>query len=164
MIVKKYETTNVNAVFSGFTLLSADECMRYKHHIKKIWELWWLRSPSFDSLVHYVYRDGSIRNCNVYYDGIAVRPVLIIESSDLCVGNRFNYRGYDWTVISEKYALCDTVICQHCFNQAWESKDANNYEKSSIKKYLDALWDEWKADEVSYSSPSVDTNSCGRRT
>lgn len=55
--------------------------------------------------------------------------------------------GYTWTVISDKYILCDRIVEKTPFRQDWEAPDANVYEKSDIKRWLEN-WAQEKGIEV----------------
>lgn len=129
----------------GITLLSTEEYIRFKKNIVNIDCWWWLRSPGFESLyAAYVSNDGSVYNYGdfVNVDTYAVRPALIINptSSHLEIGSKIKVADYLWTVISDEYALCDEAIVQCCFRKDWTAKDANDYEASDIKKYIENWW------------------------
>ena len=96
----------------------------------------------------YVNLVGSVRyvGYNVCNDIGCVRPALILSNlkssnlksiEELGVGEHFEFGGYTFTVISNKYALCDEAIDEMAFREDYEAKDANVYEKSDVKKFLD---------------------------
>ena len=68
-----------------------------------------------------------------------MRPALIVnlESSNLADGDKIKYRGYTWTVILGKYALCDSIINKQPYREDRRVDNANDYEKSDIKKYIE---------------------------
>lgn len=131
---------------TGATLLSVEEAKQLDEKILKVGDCWWLRSPGlYDVDAACVYGDiGS-----VYDDGrdvrhsFGVRPALQLsnlEGSGLQIGDKFTFGDRSFTVISEKYALCDENVWRSIFREdweAWEAKDANVYEKSDIKKFVD---------------------------
>ena len=139
----------VKDIVKGITLLSVEEAKNLltkeqrtcTYNNEPCW--WWLRTPS----------DSQRNAANVNYFGSVdyrgsfvghvdgcVRPALILsnlKSSNLKSGDKFKFGGYTFTVISEKYALCDEAIARTAFREDWEAKDANAYEKSDVKKFLD---------------------------
>ena len=141
----------VKDIVKGITLLSTDEAenlltkeqRKCKYNNKECW--WWLRSPGdyqYDAAT--VYNFGSVNyfGRTVSYDDVCVRPALILstlKSSNLKSGDKFKFGGYTFTVISEKYALCDEAIARTAFREDWDAEDANVYEKSDVKKKLD-MW------------------------
>lgn len=142
VICKKQEE-----IFEGLTLLSSYEYDKYKNNIPKLNKHWWLRSSgSFSSFSAYAvrystrYLDFVSRDCNV------VRPALRLnhESSNLKIGDKFKFYNHDWTVISNKYALCDEEFCRMAFRKDWEAMYDNDYELSDVKRYLDCEWKKMK--------------------
>ena len=145
----------VKDCIEGITLLSADEAenlltqeqRKYKFEGEECW--WWLRSPgSYRNCATYVRQYGSVG----YYGNLVcsaygcVRPALKLSTlkpsnlksiKKLGVGERFEFGGYTFTVISNKYALCDEAIAEMAFREDYEAKDSNVYEKSDVKKFLD---------------------------
>lgn len=130
---------------AGVTLLSVDEYETAKEYIPPIKGWWWLRSPGdYRYYAAYVHRDGRVltHGNNVYGAGGVVRPALSISNLDslnLKSGDRLiDFCGFDWTVISARLAICDTGIGTHCFQEDWRAPDANDYEKSDVKNYLES--------------------------
>ena len=138
----------------GITLLSAEEAenlltkeqRKCKYNNKSC--CWWLRSPGYrQSVAVYVYYDGSVDDVGYDVDcDDCVRPALILSNlkssnlksiKELGVGDQFNFGGKIFTIISDKYALCDEAISKMAFRKDWEAEDANVYEKSDVKKFLD---------------------------
>ena len=70
-------------------------------------------------------------------DTIGVRPALEFESSDLEVGDKFEFGGYTFTVISDEYALCDVAITAMAFKEDYSEENPNQYSNSDVKKFLD---------------------------
>lgn len=103
---------------------------------------WWLRSPgSCQYLASIVRHDGYIGyGARTDTDDDCVRPALIISnlsSSNLQMGDIFELGGRKFKVISKEYALCEEPVGQCPFRKDWQAKDANVYEKSDIKKFVD---------------------------
>lgn len=135
--------------FEGLTLLSSDEYNKYEDDIPMINKYWWLRSPGYSSdYAPYVRSVGSLYYSSVDSTDGSVRPALILNpESSLIVGDKFKYYDHNWTVISAKYALCDEEFCCMAFREHWAANDANDYEASDIKLYLDGVWEKMKSDE-----------------
>lgn len=100
-----------NALFQGIVtgigLLPLEE-LRYVPRRLRSHRDWWLSSePGARQLnAAYVYRDGrinSIRDDNGY---AAVRPALELKSSNLKIGNRFEFGGTEFEVVSDNLAFC----------------------------------------------------------
>ena len=129
------------------TLLSKEEYLDAKENIPAIHKRWWLRSPGYyQYYAVYVRGVGSLSRSYVDIGSACVRPALKIlndKSSNLNIGDKFNMAGYTWTVILEGTALCDTVVGNTCFRKDWKSDDANKYDASDIKKWLES-WAEEK--------------------
>lgn len=125
----------------GITLLSVEEYEACKDIIPRTACTWWLRSPGFISeTAAYVYGDGYANSYGAYVNyNYAVRPALEIydlDSSGLQIGDKFNLFGYNWTVISDVYALCDELLGDLCFRKDSKAEGANLYELSDIRKYI----------------------------
>ena len=142
----------------GITLLSKEEAETlltqeqrvltrryscYKATKEYRWE-WWLRSPSAvdAEMIEVVRRDGTISDTNWLNDNCCVRPVLLTEdltSLGLNKGDKFEFGGYTFTIISEGYALCDDGLTNMTFRKDdADPEGANNdYETSDVKKYIE---------------------------
>lgn len=135
-------TQDIDLVITDVTLLSIEEYEANKDSIPPIFECWWLRSPGSDSSnVANVYDDGYVNDDNVDYDN-NVRPVVALrlpESgiSNLNVGDKIEMAGHTWTILRDGLALCDDVVGRAAFRKDWKAKDANVYEVSDIKKWLE---------------------------
>lgn len=151
MKVEKIIITTVEqeVQFKGLTLLSEEEYFQSKENIPKVDFWWWLRSHGLLTFsIACVLCGGTCTGFNASFDDIAVRPALIInQESSLQIGDKFKFYGHNWTVISEKHALCDEKFCYMAFRNNWRSKNANEYKASDIKKYLDSEWDKMKESE-----------------
>ena len=145
----------VKDCIKGITLLSTEEAedLLTKEQRKRKFEgeecWWWLRSPGNNQkYAAVVGSDGSVYYFGDYVSNVdnCGRPALILSSlkssnlksiKELGVGERFEFGGYTFTIISNKLALCDEVIAKMAFRKDWKTEDANVYEKSDIKKFLD---------------------------
>lgn len=124
------------------TLLLADEVSSLPESVLANESWWWLRSPGNNpSRAAYVDDDGEVNTigylvrCN--FD---VRPALRINNLKhlgFNVGDKIEVGDESWTVISEDLALCDRIVGTSAFRWATTAPDANVYEKSDIKKWLD---------------------------
>lgn len=125
------------------TLLSVDEYQVAKHCIPPMNDWWWLRSPGCNSkYAAYVNIDGWILT-NGHRVGItigAVRPalrILNLQSLGLKIGDQIDYlAGHSWTVVADDLALCNDGVGQSVFRRNGKAADANVYEKSDVKRYL----------------------------
>lgn len=125
------------------TLLSIEEAKQLPLELRKYTSRWWLRSSGYDS-----YHAANVGYAGVVdNDGVCVpkdcfwvRPALQISnlnSSNLNVGDKFEFDGKPFKIISDNFAFCLTDIGRHCFREDWRANNANDYEKSDIKKYID---------------------------
>lgn len=152
MKIEKITTVEQDCDFCGLTLLSKEEYVKRKDRIKPIESWWWLSSPGYgSSRASSVADDGSLDYFNRVDMGHGyVRPALIIlnpKSQNLKIGDKFKFYEHNWTMISERYALCDEEFCRMAFREYWAAKNANIYEASDIKRYLDDEWDKMKGGE-----------------
>lgn len=145
MKVKKIivSTTEHDIDITGATLFTIEEAKKLPEKSRKYNKWWWLKScgsRSFRSSC--VYDDGFINEFGEYvnYNCVACRPVLTIsnlESSGLKMGDVFEFGGKEFEIISNDKAFCLGDIGISVFNHDWKADDANVYEKSDIKKYID---------------------------
>lgn len=141
-IITTTEEQDINII--DVTLLTVEEAKALDNDIREIGKFWWLRSSGY--FVNYAACVDDY-GCVYYYgdyvsDTEGVRPALKISnlsSSNLSINDTFEMTGHTWTVISEDTALCNDIVGKTCFRSDWRSEDANNYEKSDIKKWL-ANW------------------------
>ncbi len=137
----------------GATLLSIEEARGVDKKILKVSDDWWLRSPGYnDYEAAFVF--GEIGNIfdygSVVVESFGVRPALELSdftSSDLKVGDQFEFGDYNFTVISNQYALCDDIVGECAFRKDWEAEDANRYETSDVKKFVDDWYEMLKERE-----------------
>lgn len=141
MNVEKYIISKeiIELEIDGITLLSKDEYLKFKDNIPAVNFWWWLRSPGYGgcnaSCVDYGGGVGGYGS-HVILSGGSVRPALNLKSNNLSISERFEFGGYDWTMIGDNIALCDTSICEMAFRKDYLANDATLYEQSDIKSYL----------------------------
>lgn len=140
MRVKKLVLEPCEVKITGATLLTVDEARKLltgKDRDRGLW--WWLRSPGhFQNDAALVNDDGSVDACGVDVSdgGGGVRPALKIENlalSNLKIGDIFYFGGKLFKLISDRLALCETIIGTLRFDES-----SNNYESSEIKASVDA--------------------------
>lgn len=142
MVVEKRITITEEAEIKirGITLLPQDVYETCSAIIPDCGNYWWLL-PSNNQLVYvhgYFDKAGTVDYNS--RDQYGVRPALILET-DFEVGDEFNlpgyYSEYTWTVISEKYALCNDIVGRSPFRSDTDVPDVSNYEASDVKAYLE---------------------------
>lgn len=128
---------------TGATLLSVEEAEELDREILKAGENWWLGSRGFSDL-----RAACVDGDDGYvYDGgidvsrsFGVRPALKLsnlESSSQKIGDTLSFGDHSFTIISDRYALCDDIIGECVFRKDWRAINANVYEESDVKKFVD---------------------------
>lgn len=143
MRVNKFVREPMDIIIDSITLLSAEEYKAHGERIKPIDDWWWLRSPVGSGIsAASVYHDGSVSNGSwVDNDFGSVRPVVVLrlnpESPNLRIGDCLAFADHTWTMISDTMALCDEGVGCTCFRADWRAQDANDYEKSDVKKWLE---------------------------
>ena len=142
---------------TGATLLSVEEARQLDKEILKASDnWWWLRSPSiydkyYNQAACVIGGDGCVYDDGLVEISVGVRPALCISnlsSSDLKIGDKFTFGDRNFIIISDKYALCDEVIGRCAFRKDWEAKDANSYEASDVKVFVDQWFDRTKEFEM----------------
>lgn len=119
------------------TLLSVDEYKRYKNTIppKHFW--WWLRSQGEEyDRAAIACGDGSLHTNYVDNSAICVRPVIVCEPIEIMPGTKINALGMTWTMLDGLLILCDESIGYSAFREDSDASDANNYEVSDVKKFI----------------------------
>lgn len=151
MIVQKRKVITIiqdeEIDIKGATLLASDKAEVLPLRLRKYHDRWWLHSPGFSqSFVACVFDDGSVRYgggrvCNDFY---CVRPILIInlKSSNLKIGDVFVFGDKEFEIISDTIAFCKSDIGEYYFRKAFSSEDANDYEASDVKKFVDKWFEE----------------------
>ena len=140
MVAEKFTATPADIEITGATLLSLEEYKEYKDNVTLLSESWWLRSPgvwNYEKAEAYEVRYINCVN-NIVHSVYAIRPALQISNlGDVEVGDKIKFGGKFFTVISLKYALCDTAIGHGAFREDSKAADANDYNASDIKKFVD---------------------------
>lgn len=159
MQIQKLVPQTENIEISEITLLSVVEAKAVSRAQLNIGSRWWLRSPGRPTCAARVLNDGKVNLIGYYvYDsrGTGVRPALRISNlgtSNLNVGEKFSAGGETWTVISKDLALCDRVVGHTCFREEdWRAPDANVYEKSDVKKWLE----NWALEKGIYTTAQLE--------
>ena len=135
---------------TGATLLSVEEAKALPQRLREYSNWWWLRSPGrCSNLAAYVNYDGLVhaRGSNVDYTRGAVRPALLIsnlESSNLQIGDKFIFGSAEFEIVSKSMAFCLGDIGEHPFRNDWQADDANVYEVSDVKKFVDKWFEDAK--------------------
>ena len=119
---------------------------------------WWLRSPgNYPDCAAYVDCGGKVRAGGTDVDNIdfGVRPALRFsnpESSNLVPGDSFEAGGERWTIIDDNLALCDRIIEKSVFRTDTNAPDANDYEKSDVKTWLE----NWALEKGIYTTAQLE--------
>ena len=138
-IIKSVEEAELEII--GATLLSIEEAEKLPMRLKRYDECWWTRSPGDGSnSVLYIEKDGWVYRSghqvtNFEYSLCMVRPALEIsnlKSSNLEIGDIFNFGKREFEVISDSLAFCTMDIGEYEFDYY-----SNDYENSEIKEYVD---------------------------
>lgn len=143
MVVDKVITQKEQLDIVGATLLSIKEAEKLPLELRKYANWWWLRSPGKDSdfaasvntLGTVLYNGDAISSSRD-----AVRPALQIKNmqpSNLQIGDIFEFGGKIFKIISDNLAFCLTDIGMCEFRKDWKAENANDYENSDVKKYVD---------------------------
>ena len=160
MIIDKISTQKEDIVLTGITLLSKEEYLEHKDKITGVHNHWWLRSPGIDYFSHatndyfaaFVFGvDGHVDERGYDVDeALCVRPALCIgDLKSLQVGDKFKLAKQRWTIISDKYALCDNIIGKSAFSKkdwytdygnylCYDKKGLSDYETSDVKQYVES--------------------------
>lgn len=135
-----YEQMDID--ITDITLLSIEEYERCMDIVPLIDGRWWLRSPgSNTSRAARVYSNGLVSNYgyDVCNDSSVVRPVVVVRLSEsFNPGDKLRFAGHTWTIIAPDMALCDEGVGRCAFRKNLEAPDANVYEASDVKKWLEA--------------------------
>lgn len=143
MEVNKIVNIKEDLDITGATLLSIEEAKKLPIELRGHGDFWWLRSPGYEPYyAAYVSYGGSICDQGSIVSSSlgVVRPALKIsnlESSNFQIGDQFVFDGKFFQIILDNLALCLTDIGKCWFRESWKVEDANDYEKSDVKKYVD---------------------------
>ena len=128
---------------TGATLLSVEEAEQLNGDMLKASDNWWLGSRGRYALTAAcVYGDDGFVGISGYNVKLSfgVRPALKItnlESTNLGIGDTITFGDHGFTIISDRYALCNDIIGKCAFRKDWRAEGANVYEESGVKKYVD---------------------------
>ena len=138
MEVKKYVMTKQKKDLEvvGVSLLTENDYMTARNEIPIKRYRWWLRNGSLADPNHMSAIRMNTNPC--ICEEYAIVPALEVKNMKNCgfkVGDQFELAGLNWTVISDKTALCNKDIgrCTYAKNM----KNGANYRKSVAKKYMD---------------------------
>ena len=148
-VYKKVEQyIECDLAIASATLLSIEEAKELSPELRKYERWWWLWSPGDASLgAAGVDYDGSVYDLGyiVYNSRDAVRPALQIsnlQSSNLQIGDVFTFGGKPFQIISDNLAFCLSDIGTCAFREDWKVANANDYETSDVKKFVDEWFNE----------------------
>lgn len=157
MRIQKIKYKESDLEIHGATLLSVEEAEELlTKDERKYHNWWWLRSPGyFQYYAAYVLPSGSVLRYGSYVrtDDVCIRPALKIsnlESSNLKIGDLFEFGGKQFKIISDTLAFCLDDIGTGCFRDDGEAKNANIYKESDIKKYIDNWFSEVSIYRMTY--------------
>lgn len=151
MKVEKIITVFEDLEIEGVTLLSKEEANHLLTPEERIHNgPCWLRTPgNLSDCACYIDSIGYVDNDGLDVDycyGI-VRPALKINiaHADLIIGDKFLFRGNEFKIISPTLAwMCHTDIGKHVFRKNAKANDANNYEASDVKKFVDEWFNDMR--------------------
>lgn len=154
----------VSLKITGATLLSIEEAEALPNYLRRYHNCWWwLQSPGYGSdHTAVVGSYGSVFGSGNYvcYDNGVVRPALKIKNSNLKIGDSIFFGDKEFEIISEELAFCKSDIGNHCFREKWKAKDANDYEKSDVKRFVDK-WFEKAINEMERQTVMDKEKVCG---
>lgn len=125
------------------TLLSEEEVETFLSREQRSGrDYWWLRSAYSDDSCYasLVIECGGLGYGLVYDDDIGIVPALRIsnlKTLELNIGDKISVGGETWAVISNDLVLCERVVGKTAFRKEHKVPDANVYEKSDVKIWLD---------------------------
>lgn len=134
-LVRKFEPVRIYP--AEVTLLTAAEYKDYEHNIPPVRDWFWLKSSSVDAfVVDVVDRNRFVGCCFVDSPDGMIRPVIKLENT-VSIGEEYDVKGTMFVAISKDMLLCKDKIGYCCFRKNFEAEDANVYEKSDVKNYID---------------------------
>ena len=140
-------------LITGATLLSAEEVELLPQRLRSYKNWWWLQSPSdYRGRATRVDYRGVVCYCArpVDDDSGTVRPALRIRNlkfSNFKVGDRFEFGNAEFEIVSDDLAFCTGNIGRCAFREDWDVADANVYESSDVKKFVDKWFESAVQDE-----------------
>lgn len=108
---------------------------------------WWLNTPldHISGCVFIICTDGDATYEETNCDYITVRPALQIknlELSNLKIGDCFIFGEKEFEIVLNDLAFCKSDIGKCYFRQDFEADNANVYEFSDVKKFVDKWFNE----------------------
>lgn len=86
-----------------------------------------------------------------------VRPALGLSNLEtLQPGEKLKFSEQTFTYLGEGLALCDDFIGKYAFRENWKASDANIYETSDVKKYVDEWFEKEMVKAQEMSEPDID--------
>lgn len=138
------EPISVDLDIKEVTLLSVEEAVEYlTPRQRNLGVAWWLRPGASEPPSRYtsscMSSDGDPEFSEIYNCGVGVSPALKIDNLKdlgLLEGDKFMAGGELWTIISDDLAWCARIIRNECFRVDYQAPDAQSWEKSDVKTYL----------------------------
>ena len=133
------------------TLLTLAKYKAYKERVPRSFDgAWWLRTPAkkpkYAKKPHMCVVDyKALVDTRPIDESCGVRPAMVFEADRIAVGDSFELFDWGWTVIADGLAICNQVVYNCAFQGVWNEVDADCYETSLVKWYLDR----WLADAKS---------------
>ena len=155
----------VEIPITDVTLLSASEYNTYRSQIPSISAYWWLRGPgSWWSPSMYVpsnvMPDGSVEVFYASNGNFGIRPVLVcdLNGTGLEIGNKLQFAGYDWTVISDSLVLCDSCVGNSPFGpgNTWVKSQSETLTTPYDDSYAKTWVENWAAENGLMSEPEFE--------
>lgn len=135
---------------TGARLLTIAEAEALPERLRVSDYVWWLRTPIpvddkewcwiTRNYIAVVFEEGCISYHSCDIDFYSVRPALKISnlrSSDLKIGDIFEFGEHKFEIISNHLAFCLDDLGSMAFMDDWRVQDACDYNKSDVKKYID---------------------------
>lgn len=143
MIINKTITVPLEIEIEKADLLTVEEVEKLSMKLKYYDEWWWTQSPgvcsyygscviNFGSIIH---RGMTVDLGNI----ICVRPALrFSKMENMSIGDKFLFRDKEFQIIDNGLAFCLSDIGSYCFRNNIEADNANVYEYSDIKDFIDS--------------------------
>lgn len=135
-------------------LLSYDEWRECEDIIPIFDTPWWLSTSLSTNSAGGVTTNGYFSINYAYHCAFGVRPVLRIlnlKDCNLNKGEMVELFRYKWTVISDTFVLCDTIVGEYPFRSDYWAPDACDYNAADVKKFVEK-WFERKVEDGNYQN------------
>lgn len=132
-------TEPIDITFTGARLLAKEEVEELPKRLRLHTNWWWTNSANalYSSIVLCVFGDSGCVSNEYTCNANVARPALLFKSKSLKIGDRFSVAGLEFEVITDDLAFCLSDIGECRFRNDVEAKDANQYETSDVKKFVD---------------------------